>query len=340
MKQKEGIKHSIEDPVVQDASAESGELLSLKEASQILKVHPNTLRNWERAGLIPVVRVGPRRDRRFPKHAVHGFANGERTSPVKLPEKGKLVPALSIGPGGALEEPAHVIVNVPAGLPARTIRFLLAGLGALVFVVFLFALFGATNQPSTFAIRPNPPFTLLSDDFETYEAGALPRPVWNTIGLWKVEQLDGQRILRGEEFTDNPLKIFSHAYTGSSAWNDYKMKFDARVVSGEKRVVALVDYLDQNNYYRVTFEEKEVTVSIVHEGKERVLGKAPMEFTNPEEWHTFTIDLFDEELDLSFDGKRLLGVKKTDLIFGKVGFAVADQVVDFDHLEVLESNGG
>ncbi len=43
------------------------ELLTLKEACELLRVHPNTLRNWERDGKIETVRIGTRRDRRFPK---------------------------------------------------------------------------------------------------------------------------------------------------------------------------------------------------------------------------------------------------------------------------------
>ena len=35
------------------------------EASQILSVHPNTLRKWSDKGLIPSYRIGRRRDRRF-----------------------------------------------------------------------------------------------------------------------------------------------------------------------------------------------------------------------------------------------------------------------------------
>ncbi|MBX4191699.1 MAG: MerR family DNA-binding transcriptional regulator [Candidatus Doudnabacteria bacterium] len=43
------------------------ELLTIKEVSKLLNVHANTLRNWEREGLINVVRIGPRRDRRYEK---------------------------------------------------------------------------------------------------------------------------------------------------------------------------------------------------------------------------------------------------------------------------------
>lgn len=41
------------------------ELLTLRQAANLLSVHPNTLRNWEREGRISAVRIGSRRDRRF-----------------------------------------------------------------------------------------------------------------------------------------------------------------------------------------------------------------------------------------------------------------------------------
>jgi len=46
------------------------ELLTISEATNLLNVHPNTLRNWEKEGLIHVVRIGPRRDRRYNKEVI------------------------------------------------------------------------------------------------------------------------------------------------------------------------------------------------------------------------------------------------------------------------------
>lgn len=46
------------------------ELLTIREASRMINVHPNTLRNWEREGKIQAVRIGARRDRRYPKNII------------------------------------------------------------------------------------------------------------------------------------------------------------------------------------------------------------------------------------------------------------------------------
>jgi excisionase family DNA binding protein len=40
-------------------------LLTVADAAEILKVHPNTIRVWSRHGLLPAYRIGRRRDRRF-----------------------------------------------------------------------------------------------------------------------------------------------------------------------------------------------------------------------------------------------------------------------------------
>lgn len=40
-------------------------LLTVKEVSQILRVHSNTLRRWSEQGIVKTYRIGPRGDRRF-----------------------------------------------------------------------------------------------------------------------------------------------------------------------------------------------------------------------------------------------------------------------------------
>lgn len=43
------------------------ELITLKEASRILKVHPNTLRLWDKNGVLNAIRIGVKRVRRYRK---------------------------------------------------------------------------------------------------------------------------------------------------------------------------------------------------------------------------------------------------------------------------------
>ncbi len=42
-------------------------LLKLSEASELLNVHPNTLRIWDKNGILKAVRFGVRGDRRYNK---------------------------------------------------------------------------------------------------------------------------------------------------------------------------------------------------------------------------------------------------------------------------------
>lgn len=43
------------------------ELLTLKETCELLKVHPNTLRMWDKKGILTAVRFGTRKDRKYRK---------------------------------------------------------------------------------------------------------------------------------------------------------------------------------------------------------------------------------------------------------------------------------
>lgn len=51
------------------------ELLTLREAADILKCHPNTLRNWDRSGILKAVRIGTREDRRYKKEDILKLLN-------------------------------------------------------------------------------------------------------------------------------------------------------------------------------------------------------------------------------------------------------------------------
>lgn len=51
------------------------ELITLSEASRILKVHPNTLRLWDKNGILPAVRIGEKKVRRYRKEDITKLIN-------------------------------------------------------------------------------------------------------------------------------------------------------------------------------------------------------------------------------------------------------------------------
>lgn len=46
------------------------ELITLSEACAILKVHPNTLRAWDKKDILPAIRIGVKRVRRYRKEDI------------------------------------------------------------------------------------------------------------------------------------------------------------------------------------------------------------------------------------------------------------------------------
>ncbi len=49
------------------------ELITLKEACEILKVHPNTLRQWDNKGILNAVRLGVKKVRKYRKTDIEKF---------------------------------------------------------------------------------------------------------------------------------------------------------------------------------------------------------------------------------------------------------------------------
>jgi excisionase family DNA binding protein len=54
------------------------ELLTLKQACEILKVHPQTLRQWDRKGILKAVRLGTRGDRRYRIEDINKLVNSSK----------------------------------------------------------------------------------------------------------------------------------------------------------------------------------------------------------------------------------------------------------------------
>jgi len=71
-------------------------LLTIDQVSEILCVHPNTLRNWDKEGKLKAVRIGARKDRRYDKKSVMAFYNGvslkdKKGKPEKKPEESNYI---------------------------------------------------------------------------------------------------------------------------------------------------------------------------------------------------------------------------------------------------------
>lgn len=51
------------------------ELMTLKEACDFLKCHPNTLRQWDKKGILPAIRIGEKKVRRYKKEDIMKLLN-------------------------------------------------------------------------------------------------------------------------------------------------------------------------------------------------------------------------------------------------------------------------
>ncbi len=53
----------------------NSKLLKISEAAKLLSVHPNTLRKWDKKGILVAVRFGERGDRRYRKEDIMKLVN-------------------------------------------------------------------------------------------------------------------------------------------------------------------------------------------------------------------------------------------------------------------------
>ena len=50
--------------------------LTLTEVSELLKIHPNTLRNWDANGTLKAIRIGVKKVRRYRQSDINKFLMG------------------------------------------------------------------------------------------------------------------------------------------------------------------------------------------------------------------------------------------------------------------------
>jgi DNA-binding transcriptional MerR regulator len=53
------------------------ELITLNDACAILKVHPNTLRAWDKKGILVAIRIGEKRIRKYKKEDILKLINSK-----------------------------------------------------------------------------------------------------------------------------------------------------------------------------------------------------------------------------------------------------------------------
>lgn len=64
------MKKSMDEP---KSGGNIPELLTLMEACEILRCHPNTLRQWDSKGILPAIRIGEKKMRRYRASDIENF---------------------------------------------------------------------------------------------------------------------------------------------------------------------------------------------------------------------------------------------------------------------------
>lgn len=60
------------------SDTKSPEILTLKQACEMLNCHPNTLRNWDNKGVLKAIRLGSRGDRRYQREDLIKLLNNKQ----------------------------------------------------------------------------------------------------------------------------------------------------------------------------------------------------------------------------------------------------------------------
>src|SRR4029077_11707537 len=107
----------------------SDKLLNTEEAARFLRVSEASIRRWSDAGLLPVRRIGGRRERRFREADLIQYLG------AGLPPSGAQTPTASAGVNvGGVQVPLHshlaTFYNNDAGRLRLTIPFLAEGIRA------------------------------------------------------------------------------------------------------------------------------------------------------------------------------------------------------------------
>ena len=75
---KERVRQIVKGKPSEKPDLQSKVMLTTSEAAQLLGLHPNTVRRWNKKGILKSYRISPRGDRRFKRDEIIGFLQEER----------------------------------------------------------------------------------------------------------------------------------------------------------------------------------------------------------------------------------------------------------------------
>lgn len=70
---------------ISSMSESSGEMMTVNEIAQLLRVHPTSVRRWQKSGTLKGYRIGPKGSLRFTKETVLRFINNSAEFSIHKP---------------------------------------------------------------------------------------------------------------------------------------------------------------------------------------------------------------------------------------------------------------
>lgn len=137
--------------------------------------------------------------------------------------------------------------------------------------------------------------------------------------------------------TENVGGTLNLALVEDAAWADVEVDLALRAVGGHETVGGgLVWRLrDTNNYYVARWKRGNVRVYVVDGGHRTRIASADVD-ADPDAWHTLSVAMESDRIEIAFDGVALIEVMDTThAAGGRVGlWTQADAVTSFDDLRI------
>jgi hypothetical protein len=174
--------------------------------------------------------------------------------------------------------------------------------------------------------------------FDDETTGQIATGFTNEVGEWKVAESDSGKALA--QTAKNPNSVFNITLVSGTNAKDVELTVRLKAIAGEiDQGGGLVwRAKDKQNYYLARYNplEDNFRVYKVVDGKRTLLQNADIQHTPG--WHTLKVEMDDDHIECSYDGKKYLDVKDTTFAGpGKIGlWSKADAQSQFDDLMLEE----